>query len=105
MKQQIYLDNAASTPIDSQVLKAMQPYFTDKAGNASSIHSYGQAAKDALNESRRKIAEKLNAEPGEIIFTSGGTESNNFAIKSGLPSQIYSGTHSLRKWRGSLRPG
>lgn len=77
----IYLDNAATTPLAKEVLEEMLPYFSEKFGNASSIHSYGREAKEALEKSREKIANKLNAESSEIIFTSGGTESNNFAIK------------------------
>jgi len=77
----VYLDNAASTKVDDEVIKAMQPFFSDKFGNASSLHQYGNEAKEALEESRALIAKKLNAEPREIIFTSGGTESNNFALK------------------------
>jgi len=77
----VYLDNGATTKMDDAVLKAMQPYFTEKYGNASSLHSKGQEAKMALEESREIIAKKLNARPDEIIFTSGGTESDNLAIK------------------------
>ncbi|OQX18015.1 MAG: cysteine desulfurase NifS, partial [Candidatus Altiarchaeales archaeon A3] len=77
----IYLDNAATTPVAKEVLEAMLPYFSEKFGNASSIHSYGREAKEAIEKSRENIANKLNAEPGEIIFTSGGTEANNFALK------------------------
>ncbi len=77
----IYLDNAATTPVAKEVLEAMLPYFSEKFGNGSSIHSYGREAKEAIEKSREKIAKKLNAEPNEIIFTSGGTEANNFALK------------------------
>src|SRR3989344_4656918 len=77
----VYLDNGATTKMDDAVLKAMQPYYTEKYGNASSLHSKGQEAKMALEESREIIAKKLNARPDEIIFTSGGTESDNLAIK------------------------
>jgi len=78
----IYFDNAASTKVDDEVLKSMQPYFSLNYGNASSIHEMGQIAKEALEKARKTIADSINALPEEIIFTSGGTESNNFAIKS-----------------------
>ena len=81
MRNLIYLDNAATTPLDEKVLKAMTPYFLEKYGNASSLHSKGQEAKFALEESRKIIAKSINAGTDEIIFTSGGTESNNLAIK------------------------
>jgi cysteine desulfurase len=76
----IYFDNAATTPLDPQVLEAMLPYFTEKFGNPSSIYSYGRESRLAI-ENARKIAGKiLNAHPAEIFFTSGGTESSNTAI-------------------------
>ncbi|MDD5054335.1 MAG: cysteine desulfurase family protein, partial [Candidatus Nanoarchaeia archaeon] len=78
----IYLDNAASTKVDDKVLKAMKPYFSKEYANASSIHSAGEKAKKALETARKIIADSINASAEEIIFTSGGTESNNFAIKA-----------------------
>jgi len=79
--KQIYLDNAATTKIDQKVLDAMLPYLTERYGNASSQHLVGQEAKNALEKSRRVIARSINARTHEIIFTSGGTESNNLALK------------------------
>lgn len=78
--RRIYLDYAATTPTDPEVIKAMQPYFFDKFGNPSSIHSFGQEAKKAIEDSRQTLANFLGADPSELIFTSGGTESNNSAI-------------------------
>ena len=81
MGKTIYLDYQASKPVDSRVVEAMLPYFTEKFANASSLHTDGDIATDALEESRQKIAEFINAQnPREIIFTSGATESNNLAI-------------------------
>ena len=77
----IYLDHAATTPIDAEVLNAMLPYFKDDFGNPSSIHLYGQKAEAAIDSSREIIAQLLNCHTNEIIFTSGGTESNNLAIR------------------------
>jgi cysteine desulfurase len=78
--KRIYLDYAATTPTDPEVIKAMEPFLFDKFGNPSSIHSFGQEAKKAIEDSREKLALFLGAKPEEIIFTSGGTESDNFAI-------------------------
>jgi cysteine desulfurase len=77
----IYLDNSATTPLAPEVLEAMRPYLEGEFGNASSVHALGVRARVALEEARGVIASAINAEPKEIIFTSGGTESNNAAIK------------------------
>jgi cysteine desulfurase len=78
----IYLDHAATTPVSPEVLAAMQPYFTEKFGNPSSIYALGREAKDSLCNARHRVQEMLGADkPGEIIFTSGATESNNLALK------------------------
>jgi cysteine desulfurase len=77
----IYFDNAATTKTDEKVVKEMLPYFTEKYGNASSVHMAGQEAKAALELSRKTIAKAINAKSHEIYFTSGGTESNNLALK------------------------
>jgi cysteine desulfurase len=77
----IYLDHAATTPTDKSVVEEMLPYMSEKYGNPSSFHSIGQEAKKAVEKARRDIACLIGASPGEIVFTSGGTESNNFAIK------------------------
>ena len=90
-----YLDYAATTPCDPQVLKAMEPYFFEKFGNASSIYSLGQEAKKAIEDSRGRLAAFLGADPSEIIFTSGGTESNNFAIKGAASALQDKGNHII----------
>src|SRR5690349_2696040 len=76
----IYFDNAATTPLDPQLLEAMMPYFTDKFGNPSSIYSYGRESRLAIENARKTVAKILNAHPAEVFFTSGGTESSNTAI-------------------------
>ncbi len=81
MQAGIYLDNAATTCIDKRVLETMLPYFYDFYGNASSLHTLGTEAKEILERSRLQIAACIGARPDEVIFTSGGTEANNFALK------------------------
>ena len=80
MKRIIYLDHAATTPLDKRVLKAMQPFFSEVFGNPSSFHTLGMRAKEAVTEARTHIAKLLGAHEDEIIFTSGGTESDNMAV-------------------------
>lgn len=82
--KRIYMDHAATTPVDPAVAEAMKPFLSGKFGNASSLHSFGQEAKEALEESRSAIAKAIGAEADEIIFTSGGTESDNMALKGAL---------------------
>jgi len=79
--KKIYLDYAATTPVDPRVVKAMLPYFSEKFGNTMSLHSFGQEAKEALEESRGVIADLMGAKPQEIIFTGSASESNNLALK------------------------
>ncbi|HHT83682.1 MAG TPA: cysteine desulfurase NifS [Clostridiales bacterium] len=95
MKMKVYLDNAATTKLDEQVLKAMMPYLTDIYGNASSMHSFGREAGKAVDESRAKVASILNCKPSEIYFTSGGTESDNWAIKGAALAQSKRGRHII----------
>ncbi len=81
MKNAVYLDNAATTPVRPEVLEAMMPYLTDEAfGNPSSAHRFGQRAQAGIDRAKRQIADALHAEPGQVIFTSGGTEADNLAV-------------------------
>lgn len=91
----IYLDNGATTKIDKEVLKEMMPYFENEYGNASSLHSLGLNAKTAIENAREVIAKSINAKAEEIIFTSGGTESNNFALKSYAFNNKDKGNHII----------
>ncbi|MGB7068610.1 MAG: cysteine desulfurase NifS [Pyrinomonadaceae bacterium] len=93
MFRRIYLDNSATTPVDPEVLTAMLPYLTEKFGNASSIHYFGQETRAAVDKARHQVAELINARPNEIVFTSGGTESNNLAIRGLLEANAKYGKH------------
>lgn len=87
--KKVYLDYGATTPVDKKVLEAMLPYFSDKFGNAMSVHSFGQVALEAVDKARKNVADFFGAEAGEIVFTSGATESNNLVIK-GVLKAYYS---------------
>ena len=93
--RRIYLDHAATTPTHPEVVKAMLPYFTDAFGNPSSIYSYGLEAKGAIEEARTKVAELIGARSEEIIFTSGGTEADNFALKGVAYANEHKGNHII----------
>ncbi|MGB6872639.1 MAG: cysteine desulfurase NifS [Dehalococcoidia bacterium] len=93
--RRIYLDHAATTPTRPEVVKAMLPYFTDAFGNPSSIYSYGQEAKGAIEEARTKVAELIGARSEEIIFTSGGTEADNFALEGVAYANERKGNHVI----------
>ena len=91
----IYLDNSATTYTDPEVLKEMTPYFTEVFGNASSQHFCGRLASKAVDEAREKIAKAIGAKPSEIYFTSGGTESDNWAIKGIAYARADKGKHII----------
>lgn len=95
MFRRIYLDNSATTPIDREVVEAMLPFLTEKFGNASSIHFYGQEARAAIDKARHQVAGIINARPNEIVFTSGGTEANNLAIRGLLEANEKYGKHII----------
>ena len=88
-----YLDHAATTPLDPEVFKIMKPYFTEKFGNPSSIHETGHGAKVAIKKAREQVAKVLHCRPNEILFTSGGTESDNLALK---------GVAEANNWKGHI---
>ena len=89
----IYLDNAATTRLDPEVLDAMLPLMTEQFGNPSSIHSHGRAVRTAIEKARKTVASLLNTSPAEIFFTSGGTEADNTAIRSSI--ETYGLTHAI----------
>lgn len=91
----IYFDNNATTKIDSEVLEEMLPYFSEVYGNPSSIHNFGKKARSAVDKARNQVAELLKVQPKEIVFTSGGTESNNLAIKGYLLANPDLGKHII----------
>lgn len=95
MFRRIYLDNSATTQADKEVVEAMLPFFIEKFGNASSIHFFGQEARAAVDKSRHRVSEIINARPNEIVFTSGGTEANNLAIRGLLEANGKHGKHII----------
>jgi cysteine desulfurase len=94
-RRAIYLDHAASTPTDPRVVEAMLPYFTEVYGNSSSAHSFGRKAEQAIEEARETMARVFNCTPGEIIFTGGGSESDNLAIRGAAWARRGAGDHLI----------
>ncbi|MFN2501729.1 MAG: cysteine desulfurase family protein [Pyrinomonadaceae bacterium] len=95
MFRRVYLDNSATTPVAPEVVEAMMPFLTEKFGNASSIHYFGQEARAAVDKARHQVADLINASPNEIVFTSGGTEANNLAIRGLLEANPKLGRHII----------
>ncbi|MBU4149136.1 MAG: cysteine desulfurase NifS [Candidatus Omnitrophica bacterium] len=93
--RQVYLDHNATTPVRKEVLEAMMPYFAEEYGNASSVHSMGQSAMKAVESAREVIGEAIGTEAVDIVFTSGGTESGNFAIKGIAMANLDKGRHII----------
>lgn len=91
----IYMDHSATSPVDPEVFEAMKPYFVDSFGNASTLYSLGREGKQAMEAARIEVASLINAEPKEIIFTSGGTESDNLAIKGTAYKLKNKGNHII----------
>lgn len=93
--RKVYLDHNATAPVREEVLQAMMPYFTEDYGNASSVHSMGQSARKAVESAREVIGNTLGTEAVDIVFTSGGTESDNFAIKGVAMANLDKGRHVI----------
>src|SRR6266576_3137380 len=93
--RKVYLDHSATTPADPRVVDAMLPYLTEKFGNASSVHYFGQEARAAVDRARREIAAMIGAKPNEIVFLSGGTEANNLAILGLCGATAAKGRHVI----------
>src|SRR6266581_1152832 len=93
--RKIYLDHSATTPVDPRVVEAMMPYLTEKFGNASSVHFFGQEARAAVDRARREVATLIGARPNEVVFVSGGTEANNLAIRGVCEAAEIHGRHLI----------
>ncbi|HBM75474.1 MAG TPA: cysteine desulfurase NifS, partial [Clostridiaceae bacterium] len=91
----VYMDNSATTPTKSEVLEEMKPYFTEKYGNPSSIYSLARETKAAIEKSREKVAKVLGANPDEIYFTAGGSESDNWTLKGIAYANQNKGNHII----------
>jgi len=91
--RKVYMDNGNTTPMHPEVFEAMKPFFTEEFGNPASIHAYGQAPREALDKAREQVAALIGAEKDEILFTSCGTESNNFAVKGIAAAMKKKGKH------------
>jgi cysteine desulfurase len=91
----VYLDNSATTATAPEVITAMLPFFSEEIGNAQSVHSFGQRARAAVEKARQKLAAIINAAPGEIVFLSGGTEADNFAIRGVAEAHLDKGRHII----------
>src|SRR5207237_8310610 len=95
MMPMVYLDHSATTPLDPEVLQAMMPYLTDEFGNASSVYGLGQAARQAIDQARDEVAAFYGVEAREIIFTSGGTEGDNLALRGIAGRNADRGRHVI----------
>jgi cysteine desulfurase len=93
--RRVYLDHSATTPVDPRVVEAMLPFLTAKFGNPSSVHFYGQEARAAVDRARREVAGLVGARPNEIVFTSGGTEANNLAVRGHCEHATDHGRHII----------
>ena len=93
MQRSVYLDHAATTPVRPEVLAAMLPYFTKNFGNPSSVHAFGRESRIAIDKARGSIAQSINADAREIVFTSGGTEADNMAVQGVAMAKIAKGRH------------
>ncbi len=95
MSRSVYLDHSATTPVDHDVLEAMMPYFTSDFGNPNSLHAWGRKARQAVDQARDEVSRLINAEPSEIIFTGGGSEADNIAIKGVALAKKDKGRHII----------
>jgi cysteine desulfurase len=93
--RRVYLDHSATTPVDARVVEAMLPYLTEKYGNASSVHFFGQEARGAVDRARREVAALVGARPNEVVFLSGGTEANNLAVRGLVEAAVKHGRHII----------
>src|SRR4029078_10739578 len=94
--RKVYLDHSATTPVDRRVFEAMLPYLSEKFGNASSVHSFGQEARAAVDRARREVAALIGARANEVVFVSGGTEANNLAIRGVTESALAKASNAKK---------